>query len=84
MKSHWEKYHSKKQIIDEQSLKDAFKVTGYAPAKKLVTFLPPDRPSSSQDFELVHDTFIEPKMTIREGVIRTLQMQLDPNLFKCE
>jgi hypothetical protein len=38
--------------------------------------------SRPDDFELVHDTFIEPKLTIREGVIRTLQMSLDPNKFR--
>ena len=38
--------------------------------------------SKNDDFELIHDTFIEPRLTIREGVIRTLQKQLDPNLFR--
>jgi len=29
----------------------------------------------------MHKTFIEPKLSLREGVIRTLEMQLNPNAF---
>jgi len=29
----------------------------------------------------IHTTFMEPKLTMREGLIRTLERKLDPNRF---
>ena len=83
MKVYWERHHNRSQLIDDQSLMEAFEVKEYTAASKFETFLPkPSACPRNDDFELIHDTFIEPKLTIREGVIRTLQKQLDPNLFR--
>ena len=74
MKVFWDKHHSKSEEIDDQSLREAFETTDYTPASKFESFLPkPNHCSKHDDFELIHDTFIEPRLTIREGVIRTLQ-----------